>query len=207
MYADACRFQAMINSWRDLWGMGDFSFIYTQLAPVPAWQMNFSKWGSSGPSGGNWPEMRLAQAEALPSPGSTVDTSGMAVITDLGDTEGPPHPKNVRRIDGQYCRWPVRTPYGGCTLQFQLGGTLPWLLRLACMACPAVDARRNQRSGGGWHCRHCMSHTRCSRCHRTPPTSITHPSPMASTRAAAAAHPRHRSSHSYHTTALQTVQL
>ena len=48
--------------------------------------------------GGNWPALRLQQARALPAPGSVVDTSGMAVITDLGDTIAPPHPKNKTEV-------------------------------------------------------------------------------------------------------------
>ena len=31
MDAYACRFGAMINTWRDLWGMGDFAFVYCEL--------------------------------------------------------------------------------------------------------------------------------------------------------------------------------
>lgn len=91
----ACRFGAMINSWRDLWGQGDYAFLYVQLAPVPGPQMGVSTFNSStGPSGGNWPELRLQQSAVLPTPGATVDTTGMAVITDLGDTIAPPHPMN-----------------------------------------------------------------------------------------------------------------
>eukprot|EP01052_Picozoa_sp_SAG31_P048442 SAG31_NODE_10137_length_1179_cov_0.805556_2_plen_103_part_00 len=74
-----CRFGAMINSWRDLWGMGDFAFIFAQLAPVPGAQMHSPQFGS------NWPALRLEQAVALPGPGSKVDTTGMAVLSDLGD--------------------------------------------------------------------------------------------------------------------------
>jgi len=92
----ACRFGAMINNWRDLWGQGDYAFLYVQLAPVPGPQMGRSTWSgnSSGPSGGNWPELRLQQAAVRPAPGSPVDTTGMAVTIDIGDTIGPPHPLN-----------------------------------------------------------------------------------------------------------------
>jgi hypothetical protein len=90
--AYACRFSAMINTWRDLWGMGDYAFIFAQLAPVPGARMGWPQFG------GNWPGLRLQQAGALPAPGSVVDTSGMAVITDLGDTLGPPHPKNKTEV-------------------------------------------------------------------------------------------------------------
>eukprot|EP01046_Picozoa_sp_COSAG06_P005943 COSAG06_NODE_271_length_18677_cov_157.113360_14_plen_120_part_00 len=87
----------MINTWRDLWGMGDFAFIFAQLAPVPGAAMS----PQHAVFGSNWPALRLQQAAALPAPGSAVDTSGMAVITDLGDTMGPPHPKNKTEV-GRY---------------------------------------------------------------------------------------------------------
>jgi hypothetical protein len=92
--AYGCRFSAMINTWRDLWGMGDFAFIFAQLAPVPGAAMS----PQHAVFGSNWPALRLQQAAALPAPGSAVDTSGMAVITDLGDTIGPPHPKNKTEV-------------------------------------------------------------------------------------------------------------
>ena len=91
--AYACRFSSMINTWRDLWGMGDFAFIFAQLAPVPG-----AKMSPQLGFGSNWPALRLQQAAALPAPGSAVDTTGMAVITDLGDTLGPPHPKNKTEV-------------------------------------------------------------------------------------------------------------
>jgi hypothetical protein len=95
-----CRFGAMINGWRDLWGFGDFAFVYTQLAPVPGPEMGVNTFNTShpGPSGGNWPELRLQQAAVLPAPGLPVDTTGMAVITDLGDTNAPPHPMNKTEV-------------------------------------------------------------------------------------------------------------
>jgi len=63
----------MINAWRDLWGMGDFTFLFVQLAPSSATDVDFAA-------------MRLQQSTALPGPGSLVDTSGMAVIADIGDS-------------------------------------------------------------------------------------------------------------------------
>eukprot|EP01050_Picozoa_sp_SAG11_P015839 SAG11_NODE_2096_length_3832_cov_2.091347_2_plen_816_part_00 len=91
--AYACRFSSMINTWRDLWGMGDFAFIFAQLAPVPG-----AKMAPQHSFGSNWPTLRLQQAAALPAPGSAVDTSGMAVIADIGDTLAPPHPKNKTEV-------------------------------------------------------------------------------------------------------------
>lgn len=104
VHAYACRFSALINTWRDFYGMGDFAFIYAQLAPVPGPQMSTAVWGTGGTSGGNWPTLRLQQLAALPTPGSAVDTTGMAVITDIGDTIAPPHPKNKSEVGRRMAR-------------------------------------------------------------------------------------------------------
>ena len=73
--AYGCQFRTMINTWRDAWGMGDFAFIFAQLAPVA--------------HGSDFPDLRLQQALALPTPGGEVDTSGMAVLIDIGDKVHP----------------------------------------------------------------------------------------------------------------------
>jgi sialate O-acetylesterase len=57
----------MIRSWRRAWGVGDFPFLFVQLA---SW--------TAGP-GNAWPELREAQREAL-----TVANTGMAVAIDVG---------------------------------------------------------------------------------------------------------------------------
>jgi hypothetical protein len=50
-----------------LWGMGDFSFIFAQLAPVPGPDMS----GGGHNFGHNWPALRLQQADVLPRPGES----------------------------------------------------------------------------------------------------------------------------------------
>ena len=82
----ASRFQTLINGWRDEWGMGEISFVYAQLAPNPLENSSYTH--KNQPAGGavqGFPEMRLAQAAALPVSGGVVDTTGMAVTIDLGD--------------------------------------------------------------------------------------------------------------------------
>jgi sialate O-acetylesterase len=79
----ACTFGAMINAWRDAWtGIGDFPFLYVQLAPYT---------GYAAPEGdyphGDISAIRLAQADSLPKIG--LDTTGMAVTIDLGDPTAP----------------------------------------------------------------------------------------------------------------------
>lgn len=73
-------FPAMIKNWRDLWGQGEFPFLYVQLAP---WKMIVDSPGES-----DWAELREAQLTTLKASPNT----GMAVITDLGD-EKDIHPK------------------------------------------------------------------------------------------------------------------
>ena len=80
----AGRFGALINGWRDLWGMGDIAFVYAQLAPNPQ-VANAALDGAPGDAVQGFPELRLAQAAVLPVPGGSVDTTGMAVTIDLGD--------------------------------------------------------------------------------------------------------------------------
>ena len=65
-------FPMMIKNWRDDWKLGDFPFLFVQLAPfgsVPA-----------GPGESNWAELREAQTLTLKHP-----NTGMAVITDVGN--------------------------------------------------------------------------------------------------------------------------
>ena len=67
---------AMIKSWRDAWGQGDFPFLIVQLAPYANNQPV-----SKEPTESDWAELR--EAQLLTS--QTVPNAGLAVITDLGD--------------------------------------------------------------------------------------------------------------------------
>lgn len=62
-------FPAMIRDWRQLWGEGDFPFLYVQLA----------NWGVHSLKS-RWPELREAQLMTL-----SVPKTAMAVTIDIGD--------------------------------------------------------------------------------------------------------------------------
>ena len=68
-------FPAMVKSWRDDWKQGDFPFYYVQITPHK----------------GQTPEIREAQLLSL----KVIPNSGMAVTTDVGDTN------NIHPIDKQ----------------------------------------------------------------------------------------------------------
>jgi len=81
-----CLFQALIESWRRAWRIGDFAWVFAQLgaqdsARWPNYEINSA---------------RAAQAAALPGrPGSTTNTLGMAAAYDLGDMGSPYPPAHV----------------------------------------------------------------------------------------------------------------
>jgi sialate O-acetylesterase len=72
-------FQAMITDWRRAWGIGDFPFLFVQLA-------NYHAPDSS------WPELREGQRQAL-----SLRNTAMAVTIDIGtpDNIHPPDKKTV----------------------------------------------------------------------------------------------------------------
>lgn len=65
-------FPALIHNWRNNWGIGDFPFLYVQLA-------NYMD-EVEEPTESGWALLRQAQLETL-----KVPNTGMAVITDLGE--------------------------------------------------------------------------------------------------------------------------
>jgi len=73
-------FQAMIRDWRQAWGLGDFPFLFVQLANYRA------------PADSAWPELREAQRQAL-----SLRNTAMAVTIDIGTPENihPPDKKTV----------------------------------------------------------------------------------------------------------------
>ncbi len=77
-------FPAMIKNWRTKWGIGDFPFLYVQLA-------NFMEEVET-PTESNWALLRQAQLETL-----NVSNTGMAVITDLGEWNDI-HPLNKQDV-------------------------------------------------------------------------------------------------------------
>jgi len=71
--------KAMIGDWRRAWGIGDFPFLYVQLANYIA-------------PDSNWPELREGQRQAL-----ALNNTAMAVTIDVGtpDNIHPPDKKTV----------------------------------------------------------------------------------------------------------------
>jgi sialate O-acetylesterase len=77
-------FGAMISNWRARWGIGDFSFLFVQLA-------NFMERKDPQPDS-NWAQLRAAQTKTLELP-----NTGMATIIDIGDAEDI-HPRNKKDV-------------------------------------------------------------------------------------------------------------
>ncbi len=73
-------FGTMIQDWRRAWGVGDFPFLFVQLA-------NF-RTGSNA----RWPELREAQQQTL-----ALANTGMAVTIDIGNPTDI-HPKNKQDV-------------------------------------------------------------------------------------------------------------
>jgi sialate O-acetylesterase len=73
-------FQTMIRDWRGAWGIGEFPFLFVQLA-------NFK----TGPTE-KWPEVREAQLRTL-----SVTNTAMAVTVDIGDPLDI-HPRNKQEV-------------------------------------------------------------------------------------------------------------
>ena len=78
-------FPTMIRNWREVWGRGDFPFLFVQLAP-------FRKIVSE-PVESDWAELREAQLLTT----RTVSNTAMAVITDVG-AENEIHPKQKEPV-------------------------------------------------------------------------------------------------------------
>ena len=77
-------FPLMIESWRKVWGQGDFPFLFAQLANFMA--------RKDQPADSAWAELREAQSLTLSLP-----KTGQAVIIDIGD-EKDIHPKNKQDV-------------------------------------------------------------------------------------------------------------
>ena len=91
-------FPAMIENWRDDWGVGQFSFLFVQLA-------NFMK-TKPEPDESSWAELREAQLMTL-----AVPKTGMAVIIDIGDADDI-HPKNKQDVGKRLALWALAQQYG-----------------------------------------------------------------------------------------------
>ena len=77
-------FTTLIRDWRTRWGVGDFPFLWVQLA-------NFMQ-PDSAPSESAWALLRESQSAAL-----TLPNTGQAVAIDIGEA-GDIHPRNKQDV-------------------------------------------------------------------------------------------------------------
>lgn len=80
-------FPALIRDWRRVWGLGDFPFLFVQLANFGAWQPVATE-----PRDATWAELREAQLMTLSEP-----NTAMVVAIDVGDPNEI-HPVNKKAV-------------------------------------------------------------------------------------------------------------
>ncbi len=92
--------RALIGSWRELFGQGDFPFYYVQLA-------KFGPPNTNSPAGDNgWPRLREAQRLCL-----AVPRTGMAIALDVGEAANI-HPANKQDVGYRLARRAMADEYG-----------------------------------------------------------------------------------------------
>ncbi|HVC96618.1 MAG TPA: sialate O-acetylesterase [Pirellulales bacterium] len=87
--------KGLIQGWRDVWGQGDFPFLYVQLAPY-VYDTNVTA----------LPEIWEAQMATLAFP-----NTGMAVTTDIS-TVRDIHPPNKQEVGRRLALWALAKTYG-----------------------------------------------------------------------------------------------
>ena len=92
-------FPLMIQSWRDEWGIGDFSFYWVQLADFLPERPT--------PGDSQWAELREAQTMTM----SKLPKTGEAVIIDLGEAKDI-RPRNKLDVAKRLARWALAKDYG-----------------------------------------------------------------------------------------------
>jgi len=92
-------FPLMIQSWRDEWGQGDFSFYWVQLADF--------RDEKPEPAESDWAELREAQTMTM----SKLANAGEAVIIDIGEGRDI-HPRNKQDVAKRLARWALACDYG-----------------------------------------------------------------------------------------------
>ena len=93
-------FPLMIQSWRDAWKQGDFSFYWVQLA-------DFMNEVPEPPTEQTWPELREAQTLSL----DKLKNVGEAVIIDVGEGRDI-HPRNKQMVANRLVRNALAQDYG-----------------------------------------------------------------------------------------------
>ncbi|XP_065831212.1 uncharacterized protein [Oscarella lobularis] len=135
-----CYLTNMITSWRDVWGIGDFAFLFVQLAP----------YGSSTADAVSY--VRQAMLETLPSPGGDIDTTGMAVIIDLGEADHRVHPQNKTEVGRRMALQLLHVALGLQQPEVNFSG--PSLVRASAMSNGMVVIEFEYASGMFWNGSH-----------------------------------------------------
>ena len=99
-------FPLMIQSWRDEWHQGDFSFYWVQLADYQATK--------DQPADSAWAELREAQTLTM----DKLKNTGEAVIIDVGEGRDI-HPRNKQAVGLRLARWALARDYGLSDLAHQ----------------------------------------------------------------------------------------
>jgi len=94
------KFKTMVESWRMLWGQGDFPFYFVQLAPY-IYTNRYKELGAT-----ELPLTWEAQTACLQIP-----NTGMVVTVDIGDVNDI-HPKNKHDIGKRLALWALAKDYG-----------------------------------------------------------------------------------------------
>lgn len=92
-------FPLMIESWREEWGQGPFSFYWVQLADFMAEKPE--------PADSAWAELREAQTLTM----KRLPKTGQAVIIDIGEGRDI-HPRNKQDVAKRLARWALANDYG-----------------------------------------------------------------------------------------------
>ena len=101
IYTD--KMEALISSWRQLWGEGDFPFYYVQIAPFKY----FSSKKQYAATPDALPEFWEAQTRAL-----RIKNTGMIVTTDLTDDVKDIHPRDKQDVGKRLALVALNKTYG-----------------------------------------------------------------------------------------------
>jgi sialate O-acetylesterase len=89
----------MIESWRALWGLGNFPFYFVQISPYDYHAAEETKYATA--------LLREAQLYAM----QQVENSGMVVTVDIGDCDCI-HPADKRTVGRRLAYWALAETYG-----------------------------------------------------------------------------------------------
>ncbi len=93
-------FPLMINNWREKWNIGDFPFLFVQLA-------NYLPYNGKETPDQSWAQLREVQTKTL----ATVPNTGMAVTIDVGNPYDI-HPTNKQDVGKRLALAAKKVAYG-----------------------------------------------------------------------------------------------